>query len=106
MQKEELVLKRPFATYVGLRTLNSLFCQNELHLNAEKEIQEARSELETKFRLSNNADILLSRADELYTQCRFKECLEVTTNIQSFLYKVTIKIVDLISETHQTTDYV
>ncbi|CAG8520112.1 10989_t:CDS:2, partial [Cetraspora pellucida] len=44
------------------------------------EIQEARSELENKFRLSNNADILLSRADELYTQCRFKECLEVTTN--------------------------
>ncbi|RIB17037.1 hypothetical protein C2G38_2188432 [Gigaspora rosea] len=44
------------------------------------EIQEARSELENKFRLSNNADILLSHADELYTQCRFKECLEVTTN--------------------------
>ncbi|CAG8601544.1 24800_t:CDS:10 [Dentiscutata erythropus] len=45
------------------------------------EIQEARSELEDKFRLSNNADILLSHADELYTQCRFKECLEVTTKL-------------------------
>ncbi|KAF0466640.1 ApcC hetero-tetramer Cut9-Hcn1 [Gigaspora margarita] len=44
------------------------------------EIQKARSELENKFRLSNNANILLSHADELYTQCRFKECLEVTTN--------------------------
>ncbi|RIB16044.1 hypothetical protein C2G38_2247265 [Gigaspora rosea] len=43
------------------------------------ESQEARSELENKFRLSNNAGILLSHADELYTQCRFKECLEVTT---------------------------
>ncbi|RIB21331.1 hypothetical protein C2G38_2176957 [Gigaspora rosea] len=58
----------------------SIFYQNELHINAEEEIQEARSELENKFRLSNNADILLSHADELYTQCRFKECLEVTTN--------------------------
>lgn len=45
------------------------------------EIQEARSELENKFRLSNNADILLSHTDELYTQCRFKECLEVTTSV-------------------------
>ncbi|RIB00703.1 hypothetical protein C2G38_2010317, partial [Gigaspora rosea] len=45
------------------------------------EIQEARSELENKFRLSNNANILLSHADELYTQCRFKECLEVTTRL-------------------------
>ncbi|KAF0496170.1 ApcC hetero-tetramer Cut9-Hcn1 [Gigaspora margarita] len=44
-------------------------------------IQEARSELENKFRLSNNADILLSHVDELYTQCRFKECLEVTTKL-------------------------
>ncbi|KAF0442739.1 ApcC hetero-tetramer Cut9-Hcn1 [Gigaspora margarita] len=54
---------------------------NEVHINAEyehiTEIQGARSELENKFRLSNNADILLSHADELY---RFKECLEVTTN--------------------------
>ncbi|RIB01099.1 hypothetical protein C2G38_2297798 [Gigaspora rosea] len=45
------------------------------------ESQEARSELENKFRLSNNAGILLSHADELYTQCRFKECLEVTTKL-------------------------
>ncbi|KAF0404707.1 ApcC hetero-tetramer Cut9-Hcn1 [Gigaspora margarita] len=45
------------------------------------EIQEAQSELENKFRLSNNADILLSHADELYTQCRFKEYLEVTTKL-------------------------
>ncbi|KAF0389227.1 ApcC hetero-tetramer Cut9-Hcn1 [Gigaspora margarita] len=54
---------------------------NELHINVEEEIQEARSELENKFRLSNNADILLSHADELYTQCQFKECLEVTTKL-------------------------
>ncbi|RIB15946.1 hypothetical protein C2G38_2191236 [Gigaspora rosea] len=33
------------------------------------ESQEARSELENKFRLLNNAGILLSHADELYTQC-------------------------------------
>ncbi|RIB15540.1 hypothetical protein C2G38_2192141 [Gigaspora rosea] len=48
------------------------------------EVQEARSELENKFRLSNNAAILLSHTDELYTQCRFKECLEVTTKIWTY----------------------
>ncbi|RIB15952.1 hypothetical protein C2G38_2191252 [Gigaspora rosea] len=37
------------------------------------ESQEARSELENKFRLLNNADILLSHADELYTQCIYHE---------------------------------
>ncbi|RIB27254.1 hypothetical protein C2G38_2161052 [Gigaspora rosea] len=54
------------------------------------EIQEAQSELENKFRLSNNADILLSHADELYTQYRFKECLEVTTKylLNGYLFKV------------------
>ncbi|KAF0472761.1 ApcC hetero-tetramer Cut9-Hcn1 [Gigaspora margarita] len=121
-QKERLILKLPFAIYVGLHTLNSLTSINakkwfkkaleidgrmglfnslkfDEQLEYEEayfikmdyisvlkkydhvtEIQEARTELENKFRLSNNADILLSHADELYTQCRFKECLEVTTN--------------------------
>ncbi|CAG8507895.1 13543_t:CDS:10, partial [Acaulospora colombiana] len=44
------------------------------------EIQEARSELEERYKLSNNADILMSHADGLYAQCRFKECYEITTN--------------------------
>ncbi|KAF0396831.1 TPR-like protein [Gigaspora margarita] len=54
---------------------------SERLVNVGYKIQEARSELENKFRLSNNADILLSHADELYTQCRFKERLEVTTKL-------------------------
>ncbi|CAG8714762.1 13957_t:CDS:10, partial [Acaulospora morrowiae] len=45
------------------------------------EIQEARSELEERFRLESNADVLMSHADELYAQCRFKECYEITTKI-------------------------
>ncbi|CAB4395208.1 unnamed protein product [Rhizophagus irregularis] len=45
------------------------------------EIQEARAELEEVWRLSNNIDVLLSRAEELYSQCRFKECLEITSKI-------------------------
>ncbi|GBB91503.1 hypothetical protein RclHR1_18830003 [Rhizophagus clarus] len=45
------------------------------------EIQEARAELEETWRLSDNIDVLLSRAEELYSQCRFKECFEITSKI-------------------------
>ncbi|CAI2165441.1 7826_t:CDS:10 [Funneliformis geosporum] len=47
------------------------------------EIKAARHELES-WRLSNNVDVLLSHADELYTQCRFKECFEITSKVLEF----------------------
>jgi anaphase-promoting complex subunit 6 len=37
--------------------------------------------LEEVWRLSNNIDVLLSRAEELYSQCRFKECFEITSKV-------------------------
>ncbi|TPX32078.1 hypothetical protein SmJEL517_g04733 [Synchytrium microbalum] len=38
-------------------------------------------EFATLYRLCNNADILLSRAEMLLVRCRFQECLQVTTSI-------------------------
>ncbi|KAM7221125.1 anaphase-promoting complex subunit cut9 [Rhypophila decipiens] len=37
--------------------------------------------LSTHYGLSNNADILLTRADLLHTQCRFKDALAITSSI-------------------------
>ena len=45
------------------------------------EIQEAQAKLKEIWQLSNNIDILLSYADELYSQCRFKECFEIMLKI-------------------------
>ncbi|RHZ52105.1 hypothetical protein Glove_465g33 [Diversispora epigaea] len=45
------------------------------------EIRETRLELEEKFKLKRDCDLLMSHADELYAQCRFKECYEVTKKI-------------------------
>ncbi|CAG8560664.1 4158_t:CDS:10 [Ambispora gerdemannii] len=46
-----------------------------------KEIEEAREELEKTYLLVDNADVMLSRAEQLYAQCQFKDCLDVTTKI-------------------------
>ncbi|KAG9286813.1 hypothetical protein G9A89_012363 [Geosiphon pyriformis] len=46
-----------------------------------KEIEEAREQLQTTYSLANNADVMLSRAEQLYAQCQFKDCLEMTTKI-------------------------
>ncbi|KAI9740973.1 MAG: anaphase promoting complex subunit cdc16 [Claussenomyces sp. TS43310] len=41
----------------------------------------ATETLSTHYRLSNNPDLLLSKADLLFTQCRFKEALSITESI-------------------------
>jgi anaphase-promoting complex subunit 6 len=44
-------------------------------------LSDATETLSTHYNLSNNPDILLSRAEALYTQCRFLEALELTSSI-------------------------
>ncbi|OKL64139.1 hypothetical protein UA08_00550 [Talaromyces atroroseus] len=44
-------------------------------------LSNATETLSTHYNLSNNPDILLSRAEALYTQCRFVEALELTSSI-------------------------
>ncbi|KAH8701971.1 putative 20S cyclosome subunit [Talaromyces proteolyticus] len=44
-------------------------------------ISDATETLSTHYNLANNPDILLSRAEALYTQCRFAEALELTSSI-------------------------
>ncbi|KAE8154222.1 hypothetical protein BDV25DRAFT_121737 [Aspergillus avenaceus] len=46
-------------------------------------LSDATETLSTHYNLSNNPDILLSRAEALYTQCRFAEALELTSSILS-----------------------
>lgn len=46
-------------------------------------ISHATETLSTHYNLSQNPDLLLSRAETLYTQCRFQEALELTTSILS-----------------------
>jgi anaphase-promoting complex subunit 6 len=46
-------------------------------------LSEATETLSTHYNLSENPDILLSRAEALYTQCRFAEALELTSSILS-----------------------
>ncbi|ORX75331.1 TPR-like protein, partial [Anaeromyces robustus] len=48
------------------------------HLDA---INLALERLDKDFYLGNNSDILLSQANKYYTQCKFKECLEMTLKI-------------------------
>jgi anaphase-promoting complex subunit 6 len=51
----------------------------------------ATETLSTHYNLENNPDLLLSKADLLFTQCRFKEALEITkTIIQSDKYNFSI----------------
>jgi anaphase-promoting complex subunit 6 len=46
-------------------------------------LSHATETLSTHYNLSSNPDLLLSRAETLYTQCRFPEALAVTTSILS-----------------------
>lgn len=46
-------------------------------------LSDATETLSTHYNLANNPDILLSRAEALYTQCRFHEALELTSAILS-----------------------
>lgn len=41
----------------------------------------ATETLSTHYNLATNADLLLSKADLLFTQCKFKDALEITTSI-------------------------
>ena len=41
----------------------------------------ATETLSTHYNLSSNSDLLLTRAETLYTQCRFHQALAITTNI-------------------------
>ncbi|KAJ5517732.1 hypothetical protein N7453_000154 [Penicillium expansum] len=44
-------------------------------------LSDATETLSTHYNLADNPDILLSRAEALYTQCRFAEALELTSSI-------------------------
>lgn len=44
-------------------------------------LSHATETLSTHYNLSNNPDLLLSRAETLYTQCRFQEALTITSSI-------------------------
>ncbi|ERF73215.1 hypothetical protein EPUS_03056 [Endocarpon pusillum Z07020] len=44
-------------------------------------LSDATETLSTHYNLSNNPDLLLSRAETLYTQCRFQEALAITSSI-------------------------
>ncbi|KAL4894793.1 anaphase-promoting complex, cyclosome, subunit 3-domain-containing protein [Aspergillus ambiguus] len=46
-------------------------------------LADATETLSTHYNLADNPDILLSRAEALYTQCRFAEALELTSSILS-----------------------
>ncbi|KAJ0413530.1 hypothetical protein BJY00DRAFT_296737 [Aspergillus carlsbadensis] len=46
-------------------------------------LTDATETLATHYKLAENPDILLSRAEALYTQCRFAEALELTSSILS-----------------------
>ncbi|OGE57216.1 hypothetical protein PENARI_c002G08695 [Penicillium arizonense] len=46
-------------------------------------LSDATETLSTHYNLAENPDILLSRAEALYTQCRFPEALELTSSILS-----------------------
>ena len=46
-------------------------------------LSDATETLSTHYNLATNPDVLLSRAEALYTQCRFAEALELTTSILS-----------------------
>ncbi|TQB76548.1 anaphase promoting complex subunit cdc16 [Monascus purpureus] len=46
-------------------------------------LSDATETLSTHYNLATNPDILLSRAEALYTQCRFAEALELTSSILS-----------------------
>ncbi|MCJ1293348.1 anaphase promoting complex subunit cdc16 [Xylographa carneopallida] len=45
------------------------------------EFNNATETLSTHYRLAQNPDLLLAKADLLFTQCRFKEALAITTSI-------------------------
>ena len=46
-------------------------------------LSDATETLSTHYGLATNPDLLLTRAETLYTQCRFHECLAITTAILS-----------------------
>ncbi|CEJ59969.1 Putative Cell division cycle [Penicillium brasilianum] len=51
--------------------------------SAPSVLSDATETLSTHYNLAGNPDILLSRAEALYTQCRFAEALELTSSILS-----------------------
>lgn len=61
-------------------------------------LSNATESLSTHYNLAKNPDILLSRAETLYTQCRFAEALQLTSSILS-----TSESTELISGSSPTT---
>lgn len=47
---------------------------------------EAEEVLTTKYKLIDNPDVLLAKGDLLFAQCRFQECLSITTKYCVWLY--------------------
>ncbi|KAF1969790.1 TPR-like protein [Bimuria novae-zelandiae CBS 107.79] len=45
------------------------------------EFEEAVEQLTTHYKLADNADIVLARAEQRYTNCRFREALELTSSV-------------------------
>ncbi|KAF2448478.1 TPR-like protein [Karstenula rhodostoma CBS 690.94] len=45
------------------------------------EFEEAVEQLTTHYKLADNPDIILARADQRYTSCRFREALELTSSV-------------------------
>lgn len=45
------------------------------------EFEEAVEQLTTHYKLGDNPDIVLAKADQRYTNCRFREALELTTSV-------------------------
>lgn len=49
--------------------------------NNSTEFTRATETLSTHYKLGSNADLLLSKAELLFTQCRFKEALQITDSV-------------------------
>jgi anaphase-promoting complex subunit 6 len=68
-------------------------------------LSHATETLSTHYNLANNPDLLLSRAETLYSQCRFPEALAVTTSILSSSTSNTPNAADTSSLGHNPSVY-
>ena len=78
---ESIRIDDPSAVQEAAHLTKLLYATRISKYASPKALANATETLSTHYNLATNPDLLITRAETLYTQCRFHECLSITASI-------------------------
>ncbi|KAJ4293404.1 anaphase-promoting complex subunit Cut9 [Kalmusia sp. IMI 367209] len=75
------VTNNPSLSQEAAQFTKTLYMTRLSKYSRPQEFEEAVEQLTTHYKLANNPDIILAKADQMYTNCRFREALELTSSV-------------------------